>query len=757
MSSAKSAGLITLKYLLVASLWVLFSDYLLRLMGLNVATQQWLQSAKGLGFVVVTSLLLFFAIHYQLRRRRHQEQQLRQSEERLSLALTGANDGLWDWDMQADELYLSPRCREILRLGPAAPSDMQALWLNRLSTEDQVATRNALQQHLSGDAERVDVTYRLHFPDGGYCWVQANGRAVRDAQGKAVRMAGVLRNVTDWVEREQRLRQASAMFDCTSEGMLICDADQHIIDVNNAFCEITGYSAPEVIGRTPVLLASGRHDQTFYRQMWQQIRATGRWSGEIWNRRKNGEIYPQWQNIIAVTDHQGQLTHYVAVFADISLIKRSQEEIDYLAHHDPLTKLPNRLLFTERLSTAVSRARREQLQLGLIIVDLDRFKGVNDSLGHSLGDELLLSAAQRIQALCGEGDTLARLGGDEFAMLLESRAGVEELSRLVECIQQAMAAPFELEGQLVHMTASLGLSLYPDDGRDGAELLKNADSAVTLAKDRGRNTYAFYTQALTEQARRRLSLESDLHQALQGNQLRVYYQLQKDLRTGQWVGAEALVRWQHPTQGLIPPNEFLPVARHAGLMGEIDEFVLHQACGQMREWLDAGYLLRSMAVNMSGYWMERGDVVSSTRKALTQARLEAAHLELEVTEDEIMQHGEQSENLLDRLAELGVRLAIDDFGTGYSSLLRLKRMPVNKLKIDRGFISDLPGSSNDSAMARAIIALGKSLQLSITAEGIETCAQEALLAEFGCDTGQGYLYNQPLPAADVEKMLAAAS
>jgi diguanylate cyclase (GGDEF)-like protein/PAS domain S-box-containing protein len=755
MNSTTSAAFITFKYLLLATVWILFSDYLLVLLGLDISTQQTLQTAKGVAFVLATSALLFFSARYQLRKRRQQEDELRRSGERLSLALDGANDGLWDWDLQTEALYLSPRSREILCLSDDAPANMQTLWLNQLSDLDQQITRSALLSHLRGETNRVDLTCRLRLTTGAYCWVQTGGRAVRDAQGQAVRLTGVLRDVTEQVEREQRLRQAGAMFNCTSEGMLICDVDQNIIDVNKAFCEITGYRPEEVIGRQPVLLASGRHDKAFYKHMWQQIKATGRWSGEIWNRRKDGEVYPQWQNIIAVNDHLGHLTHYVAVFADMSLIKRSQEEIDYLAHHDPLTKLPNRLLVTERLTTAVSRARRQQQRLGLVFVDLDRFKGVNDSLGHSLGDQLLLTAARRMEHLCEEGDTLGRLGGDEFVILVERRAAVEELSRLAERIQHALSAPFQLEGQLVHMTASLGLSLFPDDGQDGADLLKNADSAVTLAKQRGRNNYAFYTQALTDQARRRMSLESDLHLALQRGQLRVYYQLQKDLRSGQWAGLEALVRWQHPEQGVIPPNDFLPVARHAGLMGDIDEFVLHQACRQMRLWLDAGYPLRSMAVNMSGYWMERGDVVSSARAALTQCGLDASHLELEVTEDEVMQHGELSEVLLDRLAELGVRLAIDDFGTGYSSLLRLKRMPVNKLKIDRGFISDLPGRDSDSAMARAIIALGKSLQLTITAEGIETQAQEALLREFGCDTGQGYLYNAPLPAAEVELLLAA--
>ena len=755
MSSSASACLIAVKYLLVATTWVLFSDYLLTWVVLEPELQLQLQTFKGMAFVLITTAVLFFTARHQLRGRRQQELALRKNDERFNLALAGGNDGVWDWDLVADAFYLSARCRELLGITAERPEGIAQQWLEYLHPDDKEPLRAAFIAHLRGKTERLELTYRVVGQHADLVWVQVSGQAVRNQQGRALRLVGILRDISEQVRREQRLLQAGVMFDCTSEGMLICDAEQNIIDVNNAFCQITGYQPVDVIGRSPNLLASGRHDTEFYRRMWQQIIATGRWSGEIWNRRKDGEIYPQWQNIIAVKDHMGTLTHYVAVFADISMIKRSQQEIDYLAHHDPLTKLPNRLLFNERLNTAIVRASRHITTLGLIFIDLDRFKGINDSLGHSLGDEMLQRVAERVQQVCEDADTLSRLSGDEFALLVERPVGFDDLSKLAERIQQLLLEPFELNGQLIHMTASIGLSLFPSDGNDGAELLKNADSAVSLAKSRGRNSYAFYTQELTEQARRRMNLETELHLALQQHQLRVYYQLQKDLRSGQWIGMEALVRWEHPEHGVIPPDEFLPVARHAGLMGEIDEFVLHQACAQMRQWLDAGYPLRTMAVNMSGYWMERGDVLSSARSALANSNLDAHYLELEVTEDEVMHYGDLSVSLLDQLSELGVRLAIDDFGTGYSSLLRLKRMPVNKLKIDRGFISDLPGSESDSAMARTIIGLGKSLQLTTIAEGIETQAQEDLLREFGCDAGQGYLYNQPLPAVEVEKILMA--
>ena len=748
MRSSAGALTVALSYVVMATAWILFSDSLLQLV--DPALQTRLQSIKGTAFVLVTGIGLYFLVRYHLRRRRQHEEALRRSQERFNLALIGGNDGLWDWDIASGEMYVSLRGREIL--GLAQQGALLPDWLELLYPEDRDLARRELVRHLRGDSERLDVSYRISRQDGNR-WIQVGGKAVRDESGRAVRLVGMLRDVTEQVDREQRLRQAGVMFDCTSEGMLICDVDQTILDVNNAFCKITGYEPSEVIGRQPRMLASGRHDRTFYRQLWQQLHATGRWSGEVWNRRKNGEIYPQWQNIISVKDHRGELSHYVAVFADMSVIKRNQQEIDYLAHHDPLTKLPNRLLLNERLSTAIARSRRTKGELGLLFIDLDRFKGVNDSLGHSAGDQLLQLVAQRVLQVCEESDTLARLSSDEFALLLERDVSASQMGKLAERILRLLQKPFELSGQLLHMSASIGLALFPQDGRDGAELLKNSDSAMSLAKQRGRNGYAFYTQELTELARRRLSLETDLHEAIRYNQLRVYYQLQKDLRSDCFVSLEALVRWQHPTQGLVAPNEFLPVARNAGLMSDIDEYVLNEACRQLRCWIDAGYPLKAVAVNMSGYWMERGDVFGSVSTVLRRYGLPAECLELEVTEDEVMHFNAAGVQLLDRLSELGVGLAIDDFGTGYSSLLRLKRMPVNKLKIDRGFVSDLPGSDSDSAMARAIIALGKSLQLKVIAEGVETGEQEALLSGLGCDMGQGYLFNRPLPADEIEKLL----
>ncbi|MFN3579199.1 MAG: EAL domain-containing protein [Pseudomonas sp.] len=754
MTPTRSAWHIALLYMTVATLWILFSDQMLGVLGMDEATQQRWQTLKGLVFVLVTGGLLFFSSRSHLRSRHLHERALRRSEQRFDLAILGSNDGVWDWDIESDQLYFSDRCKAIIGYPPEFCMDMRETWLKHLHPEDRQSLIHSLQEHLRGNLDRLSHTHRIRHRDGCYVWVQANGQAVRNADGRATRMVGIVRDVTRQRLDNERLQQAAVVFDSTNEGVVVSDARNYILTVNNAFCRITGYSREEIVGHRPNLLKSGWHDEHFYKSLWQSLESKGNWQGEIWNRRKNGEIYPQWQTINAVHDPEGKLTHYVAVFTDISQLKQSRKEIDFLAHHDPLTRLPNRLLLLDRLGSALIRAKRNERRLGVIFIDLDRFKNVNDSLGHSAGDELLRVSAERMLRLCREEDTLARLGGDEFVMLVENIGTPQDMIPIARRLQRGFSRFFNIDDQRIYLSASMGMSVYPEDGQDSSELLRNADAAVSQAKENGRNTYAYYTEALTLRARQQMALEADLHQAIKLQQLRVYYQPQINLRTGHICALEALVRWQHPERGLIPPDEFLPVAQHVGLLVRIDEYVLNQACRQMRQWLDAGYELEVVAVNLSGSSLDRSDVLTSVKQALSNANLPAEHLELEVTESEIMRHGDSCEDKLDALRAMGVRLSIDDFGTGYSSLLRLKRLPVNSLKIDRGFISDLPGDSNDSAIARAIIAMGQSLQLSIVAEGIETPAQQELLKEMNCDIGQGYLYSRPLPAEQLETQLA---
>lgn len=555
-------------------------------------------------------------------------------------------------------------------------------------------------------------------------------------------------------QQEQRiirgsLRQAEAVFASTQEGVLISDAQQHILYVNPAFSRITGYSLEEVVGQTPKLFASGQHDASFYRQMWQDLQDKGMWSGEIWNRRKSGEVYSQWQNLRTICDEHNKVTHYVAVFSDLSALKRSQEELDYLAHYDPLVALPNRLLFSERAKHDLERARMDKRCGALLMIDLDHFKDINESLGHSQGDTLLLAVARRLGVHLEQGMTLARLGGDEFALLCE-QCNAGQAAALALRLLDSLALPFQLGSNELFITASIGIVRYPDDIENVEQLLRNADSALFKAKGSGRSTYAFYTQELTSQAQQRVELSSALRQALEQNQLQLHYQSIHKLQNERIIGFEALVRWRHPEQGLISPARFIPIAEENGLITAIDRWVLARACRQMRRWLDSGLSLDFIAVNISSRMFSQGELDILVTDALAESGLEAGRLELEVTESAIMQDPDAAIEQLSRLRALGVRLAIDDFGTGHSSLLRLKRMNVHKLKIDQGFVKGLPGSREDAAITRSVIALAHNLDLQVVAEGIETAEQADFLRTHGCDYGQGFGFSRPQEAAKID-------
>jgi len=551
--------------------------------------------------------------------------------------------------------------------------------------------------------------------------------------------------------QETSLKQAAAVFDSTQEGVLVTDPSQHIVHVNPAFSRITGYSTEEVLGQTPRLFASGKHDVAFYNQMWLALKEHGEWSGEIWNRRKNGEVYPQWQNLRCIHDNQGQLSHYVAVFSDLSALKRSREELDQLAHYDPLLKLPNRLLFTERAKQDLERARANKRSGALLLIDLDHFKDINESLGHSLGDALLQAVSTRLGEYLEEGMTLGRLGGDEFALLCGGY-GAEKATSLALRLLDRLNEPFHIADQELFSSASIGIVLYPypTDVQNVEQLMRNADSALFKAKNSGRSTYAFYSEELTSQARQRVELVTALRQALEQGQLRLHFQPIYDLREGTITGFEALVRWLHPEKGLIAPGIFIPVAEETGLISAIDHWVLEQACNQAREWLDQGRPLGFIAVNISSRLFGNGELDLQVATILARCGLEAHHLELEITESAVMQDPDAALELLQRLRALGVQLAIDDFGTGYSSLQRLKRMNVHKLKIDQGFVRGLPDDREDAAITRSVIGLAHNLGLKVVAEGIETADQAAFLLAQNCDYGQGYGFARPQPASDID-------
>ncbi|AVJ20380.1 EAL domain-containing protein [Pseudomonas sp. PA-1-2A] len=581
----------------------------------------------------------------------------------------------------------------------------------------------------------------------GYVWVSLSALVIYWI-GRRFARAHALQQPLK--ENRERLRQAAAVFDCTREGVLVTDTQGLIVHVNRAFMEITGYQCEDVMGQRPSLFKSGRHSAHFYQQMFQALESTGEWSGEIWNRRKSGEVYPQWQTIRVIHDDQGQVSHYVAVFSDISAMKNSEHELAHLAHHDPLTDLPNRLLFTDRAEQALASAQVHKRGCALLLMDLDHFKIINDSLGHNVGDQLLKLVAERLSGLFGPGVTLARLGGDEFAVLAESCPQVVQAAALAQRMLNAMKDPFIFDGNQLFISASIGISLFPSDALSAEQLLRNADSALFKAKSAGREGYALYTEELTAHAQYRVEIAGELRRALDQHELRVYYQPVHDLHDSRLVGVEALVRWQHPERGLVPPGEFIPIAERTGLIAEIDAWVMDQACRQMCQWLADGAPLSFIAINVSSRLFARRELYEQVGQVLHATGLDPAFLELEVTESAVMDDPEVALEQLHRLRELGLRLAIDDFGTGYSSLLRLKRLPVQKLKIDQGFVAGLPWDEDDAAIVRVVIALAKSMGMQVHAEGIEQVEQARFLLDQECDMGQGYWFGRPMPADEID-------
>ncbi len=604
----------------------------------------------------------------------------------------------------------------------------------------------------SGLAEEIEEDY---LEQGEIRTALTLKTPVHNEAGTVTGILGIFSDITERKRTEDHLRQAASVFESSAEGIVITNAERNIVAVNRAYCEITGYTETEVLGRNPRLLQSGRHDKNFYQTLWASIDSQGFWRGEIWNRRKNGEIYPELLTINAVRDAQDKLVSYVGVFSDLSQIKQSEALLERLAHYDPLTNLPNRLLIRLRLEHALERAHRHGSRLAVLCLDLDRFKNINDSLGHPAGDRLLMEFAKRLSTHLQPDATLGRLGGDEFVILIEDLKHSEAAAIVAQDVLHTLEQPFQL-GELgeVFIAASIGISLFPEDAEDATQLFRNADAALYQAKEYGRNTYRFYTEALTRAADHRLTLESHLRRALERSEFLLHYQPQVTVADGCLIGVEALVRWQHPELGLVPPDQFIPLAEETGLIVPLGEWVLFTACTQMKAWLDQGLPPFTMAVNLSSRQFRQGDLARHVHAVLDATGLPPALLELEITESAIMEQGEQAIATLDALKALGVKLSIDDFGTGYSSLAYLNRFAVGTLKIDQSFVRDLEQNRGNREIAATIIAMAHNLDIQALAEGVETEHQLDFLHQHGCNACQGYLFSRPLPADALERWLA---
>jgi diguanylate cyclase (GGDEF)-like protein/PAS domain S-box-containing protein len=572
-------------------------------------------------------------------------------------------------------------------------------------------------------------------------------------------LAGDITFALDNLDRESqqraaaiKLEQAATVFEYSKEGIIVTDADNKIVSVNRSFVEITGYSAEEVIGRNPNILSSGHQGRDFYERMWAEIAETGSWQGEMWDRRKNGEVYPEALTIIRVKNVEGTVINHLAIFSDISERRLAQERIQQLAHYDVLTGLPNRVLFSDRLEQAMIFAQRNHSKISLLFLDIDRFKQINDTLGHGVGDQLLQSVGQRLLECVREQDTVSRQGGDEFIVVLAD-ADAEGAELVADKIMHNITQPYMIEQHDLRITASIGIAVYPDHAQDCESLIKYADVAMYQAKESGRNCYLRFDPTMNASSYERLQLETALRGALERDELRIFYQAQVNLSDGRVVGCEALVRWQHPSLGMIYPEKFIPLAEETGLIVAINYWVLEQAVKQCRVWRDAGFEFLTMSVNLSALQFRQHNLLQQIRDLLQKYAVPASVLDLELTEGILMQGVERTLATLHELAAMGVIISIDDFGTGYSSLSYLKRFPIQQLKIDQSFVRDVTTDASDATMVRTIILMAHSLRLQVIAEGVETQEQVAFLRQCGCERAQGYHFSRPVAAAEFEKQL----
>ena len=724
----------------------------------------WARAALGLLF----SLLLGYVAMLVVRLREH-EKELEQRVTERTQELARLNDELatrealfrqildtssvaiFLLDMQGRITQANQRMAEMF----ARPLEtlVGSEYVSLLHPAEQEEGRQKILALLKSDIPSVNLDRLYQLADGSAFWGHLTGKRFQGLRGEDFGLIGVIVDITERKQAETELRIAATTFEA-QEGMTITDARQVILKVNRAFTEITGYSADEAVGQTPNLLNSGRHDKAFYEAMWREIERSGSWQGEIWNRRKSGDVYPEWLTITAVKADDGTTSHYVGTFADITLRKAAEDEIKHLAFYDPLTRLPNRRLLLDRLHQALAASARSGHGGALLFIDLDNFKTLNDTLGHDKGDILLQQVAQRLATCVREGDTVARLGGDEFVVMLEDlsdnpRETATQAEIVGEKILTTLNQTDRLTGHEHHSTPSIGVTLFSAHQNSVEELLKRADLAMYQAKAAGRNSLRFFDPEMQAVVSARANLEADLRQGIVQGQFLLYYQAQV-IGEGRLTGAEALLRWQHPARGLVSPAEFIPLAEESGLILPLGHWVLETACAQLVAWAAQPETQRlTVAVNVSARQFRHPDFVNQVMAILDNSGADPTRLKLELTESLLLDDVEDIIAKMTALKARGVGFSLDDFGTGYSSLSYLKRLPLDQLKIDQSFVRDVFTDINDAAIAQAIIALSQTMGLSVIAEGVETEEQRDFLSRLGCQAYQGYLFGRAGPAADL--------
>jgi diguanylate cyclase (GGDEF)-like protein/PAS domain S-box-containing protein len=685
--------------------------------------------------------------------RKQAEQVLRKSEENQRAILQSVADGIITSDARGTILSFNPAAETIF--GYTAEEAIGAplsILMDDDMAKDHAGYLKNYQHSRKSDIIGVGRELTAKRKDGSLFPMEI---AVTEMWlDNGVQFVGIVRDITARKRSEEQLRLAEKIFESNSEGIVVTDKQTNILRVNAAFRRITGYDTEEVVGKTPKLLSSGKHDKLFYGQMWHDLLEHGHWQGEIWNRRKSGETYPEWLSLSAVYDDDNSVSNFVAIFSDITDKKAAEERIRHMAHHDALTGLLNRTMFNMELGKAIARALRDKQQLAVLYLDLDHFKKVNDTLGHPVGDEMLKVIASRLTGMLRDTDLVCRIGGDEFIVMLRNTKKTQHVSKVVQNLIQALSHPIELVGRELFIGTSVGVALYPQDATSGDELIKNADAALFRAKELGRNNYQFYSQEMNAKAVERLELETKLRRALEREEFVLHYQPQLDLRQGRVIGVEALVRWDNRELGLVSPAEFIPLLEDTGLIVPVGEWILRHACQRAKAWQQDGLGDIRIAVNIAPRQFLYSDIVATVAEVLRDTQLAPQLLELEITEGSIMVDADSNIHRLQQLADMGVQLAIDDFGTGYSSLAYLKRFPIDALKIDQSFVRDMHVDMNDANIVAAVIALGQNLGLRVIAEGVEEVLQLQHLRHLGCQEAQGYYISRPMPETKLRTFLA---
>ena len=704
----------------------------------------------------ISEMNCFVAFLHDITKRKLVQAELQYRQDLLNEAQQLGQLGSWEMNLTSGKLRWSDETYRIFGLDPAQFSPSYENFINVIHPDDRDKVNQAYTQSLT-DRRPYDIEHRLLFADGRVKWVREHCSSEFDASGKPLRSVGAVQDVTEQHLAAEQLRIAAATFE-TQEAIAITDRDANILRVNRAFEALSGYSAEEMIGQNPRILQSGRHDAAFYRAMWSDLLSTGKWSGEIWDKRKNGEIYPKYMTITAVCDDHHQVTHYVAVSSDISERKQAEADIHQLAFYDPLTNLPNRRLLLDRLQQAMAVSMRSGRHGALLFMDLDHFKAVNDTQGHAMGDLLLVEVAHRLQSCVREGDSVARLGGDEFVVVLEDLSiqpdeAATQTELVVEKIRDELNRPCMLKDYECHTTPSIGIGLFRGHLENAEELLKHADVAMYQAKKAGRNAIRFFDPQMQTVLEKRTALEADLRQALARQQFLLHYQIQVDSR-GKATGAEVLLRWKHSERGFVFPDQFIPLAEESGLIVPIGLWVLETACAQLNAWQDDAFTRDlTLAVNVSARQFHQADFVAEVQRVLMDCCIKPSLLKLELTESTVLENVQDTIAKMRELKMLGVSFSMDDFGTGYSSLQYLKRLPLGQIKIDRSFVSDITSDPNDAAIVQAIIAMSEALGLNVIAEGVETEAQRDFLDKHGCHAFQGYLFSKPVIVGEFEALL----